>query len=160
MALLGLEDCFLTLGNHDDDWLTDRHGCPAYVSPELLLSGTGSYSGRAADVWSLGVSLYTMLVGRYPFQDTKPAALFAKIRQGAFSLPAWLSAGAKCLVSCMLRKAPAERLRAAELLMHPWLSSPPAPQHSVHKAQRRAQQTLRVRPEDNQVVPTWTEKAH
>lgn len=159
MALLGLNDCFLMLGNHDDDWLTDRHGCPAYVSPELLGSGTDSYSGRAADVWSLGVSLYTMLVGRYPFQDTKPAALFAKIRQGAFSLPAWLSAGAKCLISCMLRRSAAERLKASELLMHPWLSSPSAPHHSVHKTQRSSPQTLRLKQEDNQVVPTWRAKA-
>lgn len=156
---MGLNDCFLLLGNQDDDSLTDRHGCPAYVSPELLISGRGSYSGRAADVWSLGVSLYTMLVGRYPFQDTKPAALFAKIRQGAFSLPAWLSPAAKCLISCMLRKSPAERLKASELLMHPWFTSPSAPQHSVHKTQRASQQTLRIKQEDNQVVPTWTEKA-
>ncbi|CAF90999.1 unnamed protein product, partial [Tetraodon nigroviridis] len=127
VALVGLNDCFLVPGNHDDDSLTDRHGCPAYVSPELLSSGRGSYSGRAADVWSLGVCLYTMLLGRYPFQDTEPAALFAKIRQGAFSLPAWLSPGARCLISCMLRRSPAERLKASELLVHPWLSSPSAP---------------------------------
>lgn len=159
MALVGLNDCVLMLSNHDDDWLTDRHGCPAYVSPELLSSGRGLYSGRAADVWSLGVSLYTMLVGRYPFQDTKPAALFAKIRQGAFSLPARLSPAAKCLISCMLRKSAAERLKAWELLMHPWLTSPAAPHHSVHKTQRSSQQRVRIKPEDNQVVPIWTEAA-
>ena len=147
------------LGNHGDDSLTDRHGCPAYASPELLSSGRGSYSGCAADVWSLGVSLYTMLVGRYPFQDARPSALFAKIRQGSFSLPPWLSAAARCLLGCMLRRLPAERLKASELLMHPWLSSTSAPQRSMHKTQRSAQRRLRLRPEDSQVVPTWTEKA-
>lgn len=159
MALLGLNDCFLTPGNNDDDSLTDRHGCPAYVSPELLASGGGSYSGRAADVWSLGVSLYTMLVGRYPFQDTRPAALFTKIRQGAFSLPAGLSPAARCLLGCMLRRSPAERLKASELLMHPWFSSPSAPHPSVDKTQRSSQAALQTQAEDEQVVPTWTEKA-
>uniref|UniRef100_A0A3Q3WJA5 Protein kinase domain-containing protein n=1 Tax=Mola mola TaxID=94237 RepID=A0A3Q3WJA5_MOLML len=143
LALLGLNDCVLLHGNQDDDSLTDRHGCPAYVSPELLTNGKGSYSGRAADIWSLGVSLYTMLIGRYPFQDTQPAALFAKIRRGGFTLPDWLSPQAKCLIGCMLRKSPAERLDASELLMHPWLTNPRTPHHNV---------------DDDQVVPTWTEK--
>lgn len=159
LALLSLNDCTILYGNHGDDSLTDRHGCPAYVSPELLTNGKGSYSGRAADIWSLGVSLYTMLVGRYPFQDTQPAALFAKIRHGAFTLPDWLSPQAKCLIGCMLRKSPAERLKASELLMHPWLTSPSGLHRSTHKTQHSSQQILQIKQEDNQVVPTWTEKA-
>lgn len=161
LALLGLNDSFLLHGNLDDDSLTDRHGCPAYVSPELLTNGKGSYSGRAADIWSLGVTLYTMLIGRYPFQDTQPAALFAKIRRGAFTLPDWLSPQAKCLIGCMLRKTPVERLEASELLMHPWLTNPCAPHHNIHKTQHSSQKTLQNKQEhDDQVVPTWTEKVH
>lgn len=160
LALLGLNDCIL-LHDKDDDSLTDRHGCPAYVSPELLTNGKGSYAGRAADIWSLGVSLYTMLIGRYPFQDTQPAVLFAKIRRGVFSLPDWLSPQAKCLIGCMLRKAPSERLEASELLMHPWLTNTCTPHYSTHKTQHSSQKPLQNRHEDDdQVVPTWTEKTH
>ncbi|XP_034387875.1 tribbles homolog 3 [Cyclopterus lumpus] len=159
LALLGLDDSVLLHGDHDDDSLTDRHGCPAYVSPELLTNGTRSYSGRAADIWSLGVSLYTMLIGRYPFQDTQPAALFAKIRRGSFSVPHWLSPQAKCLIGCMLRKSPTERLTASELLMHPWLSGPRAAHHNTNKTHHSAHKTLpSPRGDDEQVVPTWTEK--
>ncbi|XP_049589130.1 tribbles homolog 3 [Syngnathus scovelli] len=162
VALLGLNDC-VVLQSGESDSLLDRHGCPAYVGPELLASGKAAYSGRAADVWSLGVSLYTMLMGRYPFQDTRPAALFAKIRRGAFSLPAWLSPPAKCLIACMLRKNPAERLRASELLMHPWLSSrhvPPVAHHAI--TQRNSGRGPELRHKDDeggdQVVPTCTQK--
>ncbi|XP_068578234.1 tribbles homolog 3 [Cebidichthys violaceus] len=160
LALLGLDDCVLLHGNHDDDSLTDRHGCPAYVSPELLTNGNGSYSGRAADIWSVGVSLYTMLIGRYPFQDTQPAALFAKIRRGAFAVPDWLSPRAKCLIGCMLRKSPAERLTASELLMHPWLTGPRPTHHNPNKTQHGSHKTLQSskQEDDDQVVPTWTKK--
>lgn len=159
ISLLSLNDCIILYGNQEDDSLTDRHGCPAYVSPELLINGKGSYSGRAADIWSLGVSLYTMLIGRYPFQDTQPAALFAKIRHGSFTLPERLSPQAKCLIGCMLRKSPVERLNASELLMHPWLTSPSVSHYSMQKTQHSSQQTLQIKQEENQVVPTWTEKA-
>ncbi|XP_038136810.1 tribbles homolog 3 [Cyprinodon tularosa] len=158
LALLGLNDCVVLHGNLDEDFLKDRHGCPAYVSPELLTNGNGSYSGRAADIWSLGVSLYTMLIGRYPFQDTQPTALFAKIRRGVFSLPNSLSPQAKCLISCMLRKAPVERLKASELLMHPWLTNHCMQHHNVHKSHHNQNTTQNKQEEEDQVVPTWTEK--
>nr|XP_057910530.1 tribbles homolog 2-like [Doryrhamphus excisus] len=154
VALLGLNDCVVL--QRDDDSLTDRHGCPAYVGPELLDSNKASYSGRAADIWSLGVSLYTMLIGRYPFQDTRPAALFAKIRRGSFSLPGWLSPQAKCLIGCMLRKSPAERLEASELLAHPWLSSQCTWFRVDQRGSSRALQ--RKQEDDDQVVPTFTKE--
>lgn len=103
----------------DDDWLNDKHGCPAYVSPEIL-SPTSNYSGRAADCWSLGVMLYTMLVGRYPFHDTEPSGLFSKIRRGSYTVPEHLSSRAKCLIRSLLRMDPSERLTAEEVLDHPW----------------------------------------
>ena len=39
-----------------------------YVCPEVL--SCQPYEGQAADMWSLGVVLYRMLTGVYPFQDT------------------------------------------------------------------------------------------
>lgn len=62
LKLESLEDA-VVLGEDGVDLLQDKRGCPAYVSPEILRANT-SYSGRAADMWSLGVILYTMLVGR------------------------------------------------------------------------------------------------
>ncbi|XP_046401936.1 tribbles homolog 3-like [Ischnura elegans] len=106
----------------DDDRLLEKRGCPAYVPPEVLRSGE-KYSGRAADMWSLGVVLYTMLVGRYPFSGGEHASLFARISRGRFGLPEALSARARCLVRSLLRREPGERPSAADVLLHPWLAA-------------------------------------
>ncbi|XP_051501452.1 tribbles homolog 2 [Myxocyprinus asiaticus] len=117
VKLESLEDTYLLEGA--DDSLSDKHGCPAYVSPEIL-NANGSYSGKAADVWSLGVMLYTILVGRYPFHDVEPSSLFSKIRRGQFSIPETLTPKARCLIRSILRREPTERLTSREILDHPW----------------------------------------
>ncbi|XP_049606825.1 tribbles homolog 1 [Syngnathus scovelli] len=122
VRLESLEDCHV-LEDPRDDAMCDTHGCPAYVSPEIL-SGATPYSGKMSDMWSLGIVLYTMLAGRYPFHDADPGALFSKIRRGHCCLPEGLSPGARCLVQSLLRKEPTERLTACELLAHPWFRHP------------------------------------
>ncbi|XP_029447878.1 tribbles homolog 1 [Rhinatrema bivittatum] len=131
LRLESLEDSHIIKG--EDDGLSDKHGCPAYVSPEIL-NTTGTYSGKSADVWSLGVMLYTLLVGRYPFHDSDPSALFSKIRRGQFCLPEHVSPKARCLIRSLLRREPSERLAAPEILLHPWfgaVSEPGYPDRSA-----------------------------
>ncbi|XP_070604396.1 tribbles homolog 1 [Erythrolamprus reginae] len=120
LRLESLEDTHIMKG--EDDALSDKHGCPAYVSPEIL-NTTGTYSGKSADVWSLGVMLYTLLVGRYPFHDSDPTALFSKIRRGQFCIPDHVSPKARCLIRSLLRREPSERLTAPEILLHPWFGA-------------------------------------
>ncbi|XP_059365731.1 tribbles homolog 1-like [Carassius carassius] len=119
LKLEDLGDCHILRG--EDDLMFDTHGCPAYVSPEILNGGV-CYSGKQADAWSLGIMLYTMLVGRYPFHDPDPATLFSKIRRGTYCLPDGLSLRARCLLRSLLRKDPGERLTTAEVLIHPWFN--------------------------------------
>ena len=124
MILENLDDaCVLNDDGDDDanDQLSDRHGCPAYVSPEILAAADVTYSGRAADVWSLGVVLFTMLVGRYPFHDPDPISLFRMIRHCRYAIPKRsMSELAECLIRWILRCCPTERPTADEILSHPW----------------------------------------
>jgi len=46
--------------------MSEQCGTPAYMPPEIL-SGNG-YKGFKADIWSLGVLLYSMVFGTVPFK--------------------------------------------------------------------------------------------
>ena len=61
------------LGKHlmnVQDLLKDQRGSPAYISPDVL-SGK-PYFGKPSDMWALGVVLFTMLYGQFPFYDSVP----------------------------------------------------------------------------------------
>merc|ERR1719272_2719871 len=44
-------------------------GTLKYIAPEVLKADSKEmYDGRKADIWALGVLLFTMVAGRYPFE--------------------------------------------------------------------------------------------
>ena len=45
------------------------------------------YDGKACDMWALGVLLYTMLYGQFPFYDDDPEELFKKIKAADYVIP-------------------------------------------------------------------------
>ena len=45
------------------------------------------YDGKASDMWAMGVLLYTMLYGQFPFYDNDPQELFRKIKTADYTLP-------------------------------------------------------------------------
>jgi len=100
-------------------------GTPQYYAPEVLnvQNGGGTYD-QAADFWGLGVVLFVMLCGRYPF-DGKKAPLEEQIRTASFNMNTkrWdnISEAAKDLVRGLLRVNPRERLRLEHCAYHPWV---------------------------------------
>ena len=82
----------------------------------------GSYSGRAADLWSLGVILYTLLVGNYPFFDSNPQNLFYKVCSGYYQVPDSVSYLARSLISSLLAYESEKRVPAEAILDHPWFT--------------------------------------
>ena len=52
-------------------------GTPHYMDPDLVRKDR--YSGHAADVWALGVILFTLLTGRMPYFAEFEADLYRKI---------------------------------------------------------------------------------
>ncbi|KZF18950.1 Pkinase-domain-containing protein [Xylona heveae TC161] len=102
----------------DGNFLKTSCGSPNYAAPEVI-SGK-LYAGPEVDVWSCGVILYVLLVGRLPFDDEYIPALFKKIAQGNFHVPSYLSSGATSLIKKMLVVNPVHRITVQEIRQDPW----------------------------------------
>uniref|UniRef100_A0A8C1TGA7 Serine/threonine-protein kinase PLK n=1 Tax=Cyprinus carpio TaxID=7962 RepID=A0A8C1TGA7_CYPCA len=90
-------------------------GTPNYLSPEVL---NKQGHGCESDIWALGCVMYTMLLGRPPFETTNLKETYRCIREARYSMPSSLSAQAKHLISSMLAKNPMDRPHLDDILRH------------------------------------------
>lgn len=68
----------------DGKMLKTSCGSLNYAAPEII--GKRTYEGTTVDVWSLGVILYTMLVGCLPFDEEILSILYRKIESSLHSM--------------------------------------------------------------------------
>lgn len=65
----------------DPEMMTAKSaGSPAFLPPELCIVKHGDVSGRAADIWSMGISLYCLRLGHIPFENTGILELYEAIK--------------------------------------------------------------------------------
>ncbi|KAK2034577.1 Pkinase-domain-containing protein [Colletotrichum zoysiae] len=102
----------------DGNFLKTSCGSPNYAAPEVI--GGKLYAGPEVDVWSCGVILYVLLVGRLPFDDEHIPSLFAKIARGTYSIPQWMNSGAATLIKKMLVVNPVQRATIDDIRQDPW----------------------------------------
>lgn len=93
-------------------------GSPHYVAPEIC-SGQ-SYSGSAADIWSCGIILFALLVGKLPFDAEDIEPLLEKVKLGIFKMPADIDPLAQNLIYRMLKTDAKARITMPEILDHPF----------------------------------------
>ena len=93
-------------------------GSYAYAAPEVILGNP--YDGEKADVWSMGVVLYAMVVGKLPFRDTDVKSLLGDIATRLY-YPSRLSEELKDFIKKMLVFDPKERMSVSEMKSHSWL---------------------------------------
>ena len=95
-------------------------GTPNYIAPEILDGKQGhSYE---VDIWSLGVIIYTLLIGKPPFETTDVKATYKRIKMNAYSFPDHIaiSEPAKNLITKILNLDPTKRPSLDEMLEDPF----------------------------------------
>jgi len=104
-----------------------RYGTLSYMAPELLDTKEKGPYESSVDLWSVGVTLYTLLSGRKPFDHEDREAKKLLIREGApsYSGARWARVSPQAIdfVKCLMRKEPRSRLSASQALRHPWFST-------------------------------------
>ena len=111
---------------HSDMKIAKSAGSPAFMAPELCIVQPGYVSGRPADIWSMGVTLYCLRFGRVPFQKTSVLELYSSIINDDFQMGEDCGPAFRDLMTRILEKHPNKRIKMEELrvgICCPWSSN-------------------------------------
>jgi len=117
-------------------------GTPSYMAPEIV--NRVEYRGKPVDMWSLGVVLFAMLSGCFPFSAKTYPDLYKKILRGTFQFPTEFNTSLRDLLTGLLTADPTKRFTVSQARNHPWtlkhtcqvLKHTPTAQHTVSKDPR------------------------
>ena len=91
-------------------------GTPNYIAPEVLEGKQGhSYE---VDIWSIGVIIYTLIIGKPPFETSDVKTTYKRIRMNAYNFPdnVPISDPARDLITKILNNDPTKRPTCDEIL--------------------------------------------
>ncbi|XP_036828407.1 serine/threonine-protein kinase PLK1-like isoform X2 [Oncorhynchus mykiss] len=88
-------------------------GTPNYIAPEVLCKKGHSFE---VDVWSLGCILYTLLVGKPPFETSCLKETYNRIKKNNYTIPWQINPVAASLIKRMLHADPSQRPTVSQLL--------------------------------------------
>ena len=131
-------------------------GTPAFIAPELCMSDRSPKAppeSYAADIWSLGASLFYMVYGRAPFLAKTVFEIYDCICTQRLRFPDQpkVSRKLKDLIKKMLVKEPKNRATLQDVARHAWFGE--------RVVQREELKKIRITPADVESaigVATWT----
>ncbi|OHT15224.1 hypothetical protein TRFO_14245 [Tritrichomonas foetus] len=114
-------------------------GTPHYSPPEIIQGLP--HNPVYVDSWSLGIILYMLFFGKFPFNGLSIPELLQNIIKAEYILPYNLSAQADDLLKKLIVADPKDRLSANEIMQHAWYNKnrvphPPKPDNrsAIHAA--------------------------
>ena len=105
---------------HDGERKKTVCGTPNYIAPEVLTKVGHSYE---ADVWSIGCIMYTLLVGKPPFETSSLKETYSRIKQVQYKTPQHISKPAMNMVANMLQLNPTRRPAVSKLMKDNFFTS-------------------------------------
>ncbi|PVV05007.1 hypothetical protein BB560_000473 [Smittium megazygosporum] len=112
----------------DNEMMKTMCGTPSYLAPEVFCNPREALYTKSVDVWSLGVVLYAMNTGEFPFVRMHLGGkinteTFIKSSQLVMSNEAFasLSASLRSLVTRCLEINPKARIDIDDILLHSWI---------------------------------------
>ncbi|KJA14333.1 hypothetical protein HYPSUDRAFT_208789 [Hypholoma sublateritium FD-334 SS-4] len=105
-------------------------GTPNYIAPEVLFDTANGHSFEV-DTWSIGVILYTLVVGRPPFQTKDVKAIYKRIRANEYEFPTdrIISSAVQHLIQQILTQDPSQRPTLHEIVDHAFFTRGPVPSY-------------------------------
>ncbi|KAL1110288.1 hypothetical protein AAG570_008365, partial [Ranatra chinensis] len=106
-----------------DACLNNTAGTPAFTAPEAI-SPSAQFSGKAYDIWSLGITLFAFAYGQVPFTSDSIPGLYAKVQTEDIHFPSHpkISQSLKDLITKMLHKDPHQRISLQKIKEHVWVT--------------------------------------
>ncbi|BFZ55973.1 Cell cycle serine/threonine-protein kinase cdc5/MSD2 [Savitreella phatthalungensis] len=110
----------------DDDRKKTICGTPNYIAPEVLFGSAHGHSYEV-DIWSIGVILYAMTVGKPPFQSKDVKEIYARIKANEYSWPAldtrMIDPRLKDLITRLLSTDPQSRPSIDDIAAHSFFNT-------------------------------------
>jgi serine/threonine protein kinase len=109
-------------------------GTPITTAPDVLFLevGNGHY-GTEADMWSLGVCVYELLIGNVPFFKNSIKKIKEDIHKGIFDYPKDINISFESIsfINALLQYDPKKRLSWDKFWKHPFLTKDPNKFHPL-----------------------------
>jgi polo-like kinase 1 len=94
-------------------------GTPNYIAPEVLGKKGHSYE---VDIWSVGCVMYTLLVGKPPFETQSLKDTYQKIKRNEYRIPSYVGRDARSLITRLLQSEPTNRPSPGDILEDPFIT--------------------------------------
>jgi tRNA A-37 threonylcarbamoyl transferase component Bud32 len=94
-------------------------GTPNYMPPEIICKKR--YVGEKADLWSLGILFYKMVMGDFPFKGKDEKELYKNVKTGKFKLKEGLNENIVKIIKGLIVINPDKRISCSEVLENNWI---------------------------------------